>query len=199
MLPLALARLQTAPGPRGGACYTAGMVRAAVLVAILSLAVASTASAQARGRTQKPTAKPAASAMKTEPAAVTCPEPLGKGMTTGAQYCFVPAGTAAEQGVLVKLPARTGPATLIFDLHNHHTYSEQLVKDGRAFARYSAGIGVLTMQMDLLARAAVERSSVRPTTCTNGLTAAPGRRAPRPSRRWVRSASTSPSPRGSIR
>jgi hypothetical protein len=131
------------------------MVRAAMLVAILSLAVASTASAQARGRTQKPAARPAASATKSEPAVITCPEPLGKGMTTGAQYCFVPAGTAAEQGVLVKLPPRTGPATLIFDLHNHHTYSEQLVKEGRAFARYSAGIGVLTMTMDLIARAAV--------------------------------------------
>jgi hypothetical protein len=137
------------------ACYTAVMWRVAALIVMVSLAVAPLASAQARGRTQKPAAKPAASATKTEPAAVTCPDPLGKGMTTGAQYCFVPAGTAAEQGVLVKLPPRTGKATLIFDLHNHHTYSEQMVKEGRAFARYTAGIGVLTMKMDLIARAAV--------------------------------------------
>jgi hypothetical protein len=145
-----------APGGRRMACYTAVMSRVAAIVVILSLALASTASAQARGRTKKPPAKPAPSTLTIAPAQVTCPEPLGKGMRTGVQYCFVPAGTTAEEGVLVKLPARTGAATLIFDLHNRHTYSEQYEKDGRAFARYSAGIGVLTMKMDLVARAAVE-------------------------------------------
>lgn len=128
------------------------MSRVTVIAVIFSLVGASMASAQARGRTQKP----AATTLKTVPADVTCPEPLGTGLTTGAQYCFVLAGTSAEEGVLVRLPARTGTATLIFDLHNRHTYSEQYEKDGRAFARYSAGIGVLTMKMDLLARAAVE-------------------------------------------
>lgn len=132
------------------------MLRVAALIVVISLACAPLAAAQARGRTQKPAAKPAASAQKTEPADVSCPDPLGKGMKTGVLYCFVPAGTAAEQGVLVKLPARTGPATLIFDLHNHHTYSEQAVKEGRGFARYRAGIAVLTMKMDVVARAAVE-------------------------------------------
>jgi hypothetical protein len=132
------------------------MGRVAAFVVIIALAAAPLVSAQARGRTQKPAAKPGASTLKTAPADVTCPEPLGQGMKTGVEYCFVPAGTAAEQGVLVKLPPRTGPATLIFDLHNRHTYSEQYEKEGRAFSRYSAGIGVLTMQMDLLARAAVE-------------------------------------------
>jgi hypothetical protein len=132
------------------------MVRAAVFAIIFSLLAVSMASAQARGRTQKPAARPSSSALKTEPADVTCQEPLGKGMKTGVQYCFVLAGATAAEGVLVKLPPRTGPATLIFDLHNRHTYSEQYEKDGRAFARYRAGIGVLTMEMDLLARAAVE-------------------------------------------
>jgi hypothetical protein len=127
----------------------------AALVALVF--VAGTVSADTQGRTAKPTAKPAAqSGLRTEPADVTCPESLGKGMRTGAMYCFVLAGMAAEQGVIVTLPARTGPATLIFDLHNHHMYSEQYVREKRAFSRYTAGIAVLTMKMDVIGRAAVQ-------------------------------------------
>jgi hypothetical protein len=33
---------------------------------------------------------------------------------------------------------------LTFDLHNLHLYSEELVKARRAYARYTATIGVLT-------------------------------------------------------
>jgi hypothetical protein len=94
--------------------------------------------------------------LKTEPAAVKCPEPLGKGMKTGAEYCFVLAGREAASGVIVTIPPHTGPATLIFDLHNRHTYSEEMVKSGRGFATYRAGIGVLSMTNELISRAAVQ-------------------------------------------
>ena len=50
--------------------------------------------------------------------------------------------------------------TLLFDLHNRHTYSEEEVKAGRGFAMYSAIIGILTMEGELLGRGAV-RSEVR--------------------------------------
>lgn len=134
------------------------MVRTAGF-ALLAL-VACTVVAGAQGRTTKPTAKPAASSaqsgVKVEPADVTCRESLGKGMRTGALYCFVLAGTAADQGVIVKIPPRTGAATLIFDLHNPHMYSEQYVREKRAYSRYIAGIAVLTMEMDVIARAAVQ-------------------------------------------
>ena len=46
-------------------------------------------------------------------------------------------------GILIKLPPHKGPVTLTFDLHNRHTYSEEQVKAGRAFARYTATVGVL--------------------------------------------------------
>ncbi|CAN5655731.1 hypothetical protein BH23ACI1_BH23ACI1_00760 [soil metagenome] len=133
-----------------------------VFALIVLLGFTAGAGAQGRGAkppvkpTAKPTAKSAAQATKTEPANVSCPESLGKGIKTAATYCFVLAGTAAEQGVLVKLPARAGPATLIFDLHNHHMYSEQYVREKRAFSRYMAGIAILTMNMDVVGRAAVQ-------------------------------------------
>jgi hypothetical protein len=46
--------------------------------------------------------------------------------------------------------------TLTFDLHNRHTYSEEQVKAGRAFAQYTATIGVLTMDNTLISRAVVQ-------------------------------------------
>ena len=47
-------------------------------------------------------------------------------------------------------------STLTFDLHNRHTYSEEQVRANRAFARYTATIGVLTMDNTLISRAAVQ-------------------------------------------
>jgi hypothetical protein len=119
----------------------------ASLVILLSLDV----SAQRRTTTRKP----AAPALKTEPAKVQCPESLGVGVRTKASYCFVLAGRDPAEGVVVTIPAHTGPATLIFDLHNRHTYSEQDVKSGRGYASYMAVIGVLTMKGELLGRGAV--------------------------------------------
>jgi hypothetical protein len=129
---------------------------ALVLSIVLSLGLVSDVLAQRRRTTAKPKPKPAPVALKTAPADVQCPEPLGQGMKTGARYCFVLAGREASEGVIVTIPPHTGPATLIFDLHNRHTYSEEMVKAGRGFARYRAGIGVLSMTNELISRAAVQ-------------------------------------------
>ena len=104
---------------------------------------------------RRTTRKPATPAVKTEPAKVECPEPLGVGVRTKASYCFVLAGRDPAAGVLVTIPSHRGPATLSFELHNRHTYSEEDVKSGRGFASYTAVIGVLTMKGELLGRGAV--------------------------------------------
>jgi hypothetical protein len=110
---------------------------------------------------RRPQRKPSAPApAKTEPAKVQCRESLGTGARTKASYCFVPAGRDPQQGVLVTIPPHNGAATLTFDLHNRHTYSEEDVKAGRGFASYTAVIGVLTMNGELLGRGAV-RSEFR--------------------------------------
>ena len=76
----------------------------------------------------------------TEPAKVKCPEPLGIGVRTSASYCFVLAGRDPAQGVIVTIPKHAGPATLTFNLHNRHTYSEEDIRAGRAFAQYRAQV-----------------------------------------------------------
>jgi hypothetical protein len=91
-----------------------------------------------------------------DPAKVTCPESLGTGVRTGDQYCFVIAGRDPAQGVLVSIPPHTGDVTLRFDLHNRHTYSEEQMRAGRGYAKYTAVIGVLSMKGELIDRAGVQ-------------------------------------------
>jgi hypothetical protein len=93
---------------------------------------------------------------RTEAAQVKCPEQLGVGLNTRASFCFVLAGRDPAEGVIVTVPPHTGTATLRFDLHNRHTYSEEEVKGGRGFAKYAAVIGILTMSGELLDRGAVQ-------------------------------------------
>ena len=130
----------------------------AVITACVLLWLPADGFAQTRRKPQRKPAPPPA--LKTEPAVVGCRESLGVGVRTKASYCFVLAGRDPAEGVVVTIPAHTGPATVTFDLHNRHTYSEEDVKAGRGFASYTAVIGVLTMKGDLLARGAV-RSEFR--------------------------------------
>lgn len=120
------------------------------VLSLACLAIALTADLSAQRRT---TRKPPA--MKTEPAKVQCRESLGAGVRTKASYCFVLAGRDPAEGVVITIPSHSGPATLLFDLHNRHTYSEEDVKAGRGYASYTAVIGVLTLKGELLGRGAV--------------------------------------------
>lgn len=121
------------------------MGRAGLVIALSLLALPGALEAQRR--------QPA---LKTEPAEVTCPESLGTGARTKASFCFVLAGRDPAAGVIVEIPPHTGEASLIFNLHNRHTYSESEVKAGRGFASYTAVIGALTMEGELLGRGAVQ-------------------------------------------
>lgn len=87
---------------------------------------------------------------------MTCPSVLGVGLSTGRTFCDVFTGRNPAEGIIVKLPPHRGIATLTFDLHNRHTYSEEEVKARRAYASYTATIGVLTMDNTLLARGVVQ-------------------------------------------
>ncbi len=97
-----------------------------------------------------------ASARKVEPAAVTCPSPLGVGVTTKRTFCDVPIGRTPADGILIAIPPHRGPTTLTFDLHNRQIYSEDLVRAKRSYARLTATIGVLTMDNTLVTRAVVQ-------------------------------------------
>jgi hypothetical protein len=90
------------------------------------------------------------------PASMVCPSELGTGVTTKRRYCDVLSGRDPQQGVLVTVPPHRGDATLSFELHNRHTYSAAEVRAKKAYRRYTATIGVLTMDNTLIDRAVIE-------------------------------------------
>lgn len=98
----------------------------------------------------------AAAAARTEPAVFECPSLLGDGVQTKRSFCDVLTGRDPAEGIIIKLPPHTGAVTLRFDLHNRHTYSEELIKSNRAYRHYTATIGVLTADNTLLTRAVVQ-------------------------------------------
>jgi hypothetical protein len=101
------------------------------------------------------TAAPPATAMRTEPAKVTCPQLLGQGIQTDRAFCDVVITRDPAEGVIIPLPPHTGAVTLRFDLHNRHTYSEEQAKSSRGYRRYTAMIGVLAADNTPLGRAVV--------------------------------------------
>jgi len=131
-------------------------MRALTVALVVSLLFASPLMAQKRRAAAKPAKKPAVPVMKTITPDVKCTSLIGMGIKTIRSFCDVPAGRDPQQGILVTLPPHAGAATLSFDLHARHTYSEDLTKSGKGYSRYNAIIGVLSMKGDLLTRGAVQ-------------------------------------------
>lgn len=146
------------------------MKRALIVLAAVLLA-ADPAASQTQ-TTKKPAAKkPTTTAKSTAkapaqpqrvagPAKFTCPQILGTGVGSKLQFCDVVTGRNPAEGILIQLPPHKGLLTLTFDLHNRHTYSEDLVKAGKGYANYTATIGALAPDGTLLARGVV-RSEFR--------------------------------------
>ncbi|MEN3338897.1 MAG: hypothetical protein V7647_2573 [Acidobacteriota bacterium] len=131
-------------------------MRKAGLVVLIASVLFSTLGFAQRRR-PAPARKPAPPVPVTTAAAdVKCPESLGTGLRTHASFCFVLAGREPAEGVVVAIPPHAGPATLMFDLHNRHTYSEEDIRAGHGFAKYTAVVAVLSMKGELLGRGAVQ-------------------------------------------
>ena len=105
---------------------------------------------------RKTAVQPTQTGVKTVPADRTCPSELGAGVTTKRVFCDVLTGRDPVEGVLVRIPPHRGTATLLFDLHNRHTYSEDEVKSRRGYRRYTATISVVAMDGSSLGRAVVQ-------------------------------------------
>jgi hypothetical protein len=132
--------------------YTQRMRR---VIAIALVLVAPVAAQTRKPAAHKPPPPPSAALKKGAPDMI-CPTPLGVGLKTHLAFCEVMAGRDPAGGVLIQVPPHKGPATLTFDLHNLHTYSEEQVRAKRAFTRYTATIGVLTLDNTLISRAVVQ-------------------------------------------
>lgn len=126
-----------------------------VITGLVLLWAAAPVDAQ-RGRTTRRAAPAPPPPPVTEPAVLDCPSPLGMGVKTGLLFCDVLTERDPAAGIIIALPPHAGPVTLTFELHNRHTYSEELIKANRAYRHYTATIGVLTADNTLLARAVVQ-------------------------------------------
>jgi hypothetical protein len=115
-------------------------------------------------QTRKAPPKKPAPAKKATPVAplsriqaeLSCTSELGMGVTTRRRFCDVLTGNDPKEGVLVTIPPHRGPVTMSFELHNRHTYSAELVKLKQGYRKYTATIGVLTMDNTLIERAVVQ-------------------------------------------
>ena len=85
-----------------------------------------------------------------------CPSELGQGVATGRRFCDVLTAGDPKEGILIPIPPHRGPLKLMFELHNRHTYSAELVKQKQAYRKYTATIGVLSMDNTLVERAVVQ-------------------------------------------
>jgi hypothetical protein len=136
------------------------MRRVLTTVLIAAVLIGAPLSAQTRKAPRKAPARSAKAApplpLKTVTPEVKCPSLIGMGIKTVRSFCDVPAGRDPAQGIVITLPPHSGPGTLTFDLHARHLYSEDEMKRGKAYARYRAVIGALSMKGDLLDRGAVE-------------------------------------------
>lgn len=128
------------------------MIRALHVIALLAALAAPAASL---GQSRRSTTSAAPAAMRTEAAKVNCPQVLGQGVQTSRTFCDVLVTRDPAEGVIVQLPSHAGAVTLTFDLHNRHTYSEELAKTSRGYRRYTAMVGLLASDNTPLGRAAI--------------------------------------------
>ena len=131
---------------------------------VIALLCATTFAAPALdAQTSKTTPKKSTPAPKAPPAPLSriqaewkCSSELGVGVATARRFCDVLTGADPKEGVLVTIPPHRGPVTMSFELHNRHTYSAELVKLKQAYRKYTATVGVLTMDNTLVDRAVVQ-------------------------------------------
>lgn len=131
-----------------------------LLALCTALLLASAPAVHAQSSTRRTTPPPRRAAAQPAPtkadAQIACTSELGSGVKTKRRYCDVLTGNDPKAGIIVTIPPHRGTVKLSFDLHNRHTYSEDLIKQKRAFRHYTATIGVLTMDNTLQDRAVVQ-------------------------------------------
>jgi hypothetical protein len=131
----------------------------ALMCAVLALGIGldaqtkKTAPKKAPAKTTKKAPAPVISRIQAE---LACPSELGAGVATGRRFCDVLTGRDPKEGILITIPPHRGPVTLSFELHNRHTYSADLVKQKQAYRKYTATVGVLSMDNTLVDRAVIQ-------------------------------------------
>jgi hypothetical protein len=127
-----------------------------VSASILVVIAVATLDAQTAKPQTPPRKAPAPAPLTKIQAELQCPSELGVGVKTKRRFCDVLTGRDPKGGILIAVPPHRGVATLTFELHNRHTYSEELIKAKMAFRQYTATVGVLTMDNTLVDRAIIQ-------------------------------------------
>jgi len=134
-----------------------------VMLALLCAALMISPGLEAQTRKAAPKKAPAKTTRKAPAPIVSriqaewkCPSELGQGIATGRRFCDVLTGHDPQAGILVTIPPHRGPVKMMFQLHARHTYSAELVKQKQAYRKYTATIGVLSMDNTLIDRAIVQ-------------------------------------------
>src|SRR6188474_952256 len=134
------------------------MIKELAALVICVCAAADLAAQTTTGKPAPQTRKPAPAPPPVQPTTAVpemkCPSVLGVGVVTKREFCDILSGRTPLEGLIITLPPHRGDLTLIFDLHNRHTYSDEVMKAKRGYARYTAVIGALAMDNTLIRRAA---------------------------------------------
>jgi hypothetical protein len=109
----------------------------------------------AEGQSKKNKPAPAKPALRTEAAALECPNMLGDGAKSGRRYCDILTATDVKNGTVIQLPRHRGIAVVTVDLHNRQMYSAELERAGRAYTRALATIVAAAPDGTVLQRNAV--------------------------------------------
>jgi len=86
-----------------------------------------------------------------------CASNLGTGVKSRRQFCDVVIAASGADSVSMTIPARTGAATLMFDLHNRFPVPAANVDPVQAFAGHTAVVAVIKSTGEIIDRVAVSR------------------------------------------
>ena len=123
------------------------MRRTFVVLGLVGIALSVSAFTAQRGRTP---------AKRTTTTAV-CASNLGAGVKSQRQFCDVVIAASAAESVSMSIPARTGAATLMFDLHNRFPVPAANADPVQAFASHVAVVAVIKSTGEVIERIAVNR------------------------------------------
>lgn len=88
---------------------------------------------------------------------VKCAADLGAGVKTKRQFCDVVIASTGDDSVTMPIPPHTGPATLLFDLHNRFLVPIVTLDPSLAFTRHLAVVAVIRPTGETIEQAAVMR------------------------------------------
>jgi hypothetical protein len=89
--------------------------------------------------------------------AFSCAADLGVGLKSRRKFCDLIISSSAKDGVMMTIPAHTGPTTLMFDLHNRYTPPAPGASPAQVYAKHTAIVSILDQSGTEVSKAAVSR------------------------------------------